>query len=115
MSSSPRPGIRYAVGRQKKEVFVMNGFVSTVLKSAAALPAGWTRHSRRAALARTDELKRRYIQQLRQTPPRPGRTANFPARPPQALACPYCGTWQRADRTLCWQCGAVFHFEKEAL
>ena len=66
---------------------------------------------------------------LRQTPrdfpqgrPLPGlaidadkekKVAHFPIRPPFEVICPVCGTIQKSNRSICYQCSCKFFFDDD--
>lgn len=44
---------------------------------------------------------------------RDNRSAHFPIRPPFEVICPVCGTIQKSNRTVCYECGCKFFFDDE--
>ena len=44
---------------------------------------------------------------------RPKVYVRLPSRPAISVTCPNCWTAQRADRFVCYRCGAVFVYEDE--
>ena len=39
--------------------------------------------------------------------------AHFPARPPFEVICPVCGTIQKSNRSICYQCSCKFFFDDD--
>ena len=42
------------------------------------------------------------------------KVAHFPLRPPFEVICPVCGTIQKSNRSLCYQCSCKFIFDDDA-
>ena len=80
----------------------------------SVMRANKTRRQRAATAMRSANIEREHQRSLLHRPAPQQREAYFPSRPAQALTCPYCGTVQRADRALCYHCGAGFVFGDEA-
>ena len=40
--------------------------------------------------------------------------AHFPRRPPFEVVCPVCGTIQKSNRSICYQCSCKFFFDDDA-
>ena len=41
------------------------------------------------------------------------KTAHFPVRPPFEVICPVCGTVQKSNRSICYQCSCKFFFDDD--
>ena len=42
------------------------------------------------------------------------KVAHFPIRPPFEVICPVCGTIQKSNRSICYQCSCKFFFDDDA-
>ena len=41
------------------------------------------------------------------------KVAHFPMRPPFEVICPVCGTIQKSNRSICYQCSCKFFFDDD--